>query len=160
MVEQRRRTRLANESWEALFRAQATLSHEFEHSRDWGDLLIREYGVLYALAGAGDTGLRITQLMDDALLTQAGLSRLVTRLETRGLVTRRSDPADARASRIALTGAGREAQRQAGRRHAQHVRVAMTRALDEEEMRVLQRLSTKLIEAADDCPTETTEPPR
>ena len=108
----------------------------------------QEYGVLYALANAGSAGLRITDLRGDALLTQPGLSRLVVRLETRGLVTRRSDPADARAAWIVLTEAGREAQRQSGRRHAQQVRVAMTRALDEEEMRTLRRLSTKLVEAS------------
>jgi DNA-binding MarR family transcriptional regulator len=153
MVDKHSRTRLANQSWEAMFRAQATLSHEFEHSRDWGDLLPREYGVLYALASAGASGLRITDLMDDALLSQPGLSRLVARLQADGLVTRRSDPSDARAARIALTEAGREAQRQAGRRHAQHVRVAMTRALDEQELETLRRLSTKLVEAADQHPS-------
>ncbi|HKJ12321.1 MAG TPA: MarR family winged helix-turn-helix transcriptional regulator [Ornithinimicrobium sp.] len=159
MAEKHSRTRLANESWEALYRAQATLSREFEHSRDYGELLPQDYGVLYALASAGAAGLRITDLMDDALLSQPGLSRLVSRLETRALVTRRSDPSDARATRVVLTGAGHEAQRQAGRRHAQHVRVAMTRALDEEEMRTLRRLSTKLVEAAGACRTDTDPPP-
>ena len=107
-------TRLANESWEAMFRAQATLAREFECDIDWGDLLPREYGVLYALAGAAD-GLRITDLIDDALLTQAGVSRLVARLEKRGLVARRSDPDDARACRIVLTTEGRDVQRRLGR---------------------------------------------
>jgi len=160
MVDRHSRTRLANESWEALFRAQATLSREFESSRDWGDLLPGEYGVLYALASAGPEGLRITELMQDALLTQPGLSRLVARLKTRGLVSRRGDPADARAARIVLTASGHQTQRQAGRRHAQHVGVAMTRALDEEEMQTLRRLSTKLVEAAAAHPTATKAAPR
>ena len=51
-----RDVRLANEAWEALFRAQATLSLEFEREGDWGDLLPREYGVLYALVRARPTG--------------------------------------------------------------------------------------------------------
>ena len=46
----------------------------------WGELSPSEYGVLYALSTAPD-GLRITELSDDALLTQAGISRLVARLE-------------------------------------------------------------------------------
>ncbi|MGB7449139.1 MAG: MarR family winged helix-turn-helix transcriptional regulator [Ornithinimicrobium sp.] len=159
MADKLSRTRLANESWEALFRAQATLSREFESSNDWGDLLPGEYGVLYALASAGPAGLRITDLMNDALLTQPGLSRLVARLETRGLVTRRNDPADARAARIVLTAVGHETQRQAGRRHARHVGVAMTRALDAEEMETLRQLSTKLVEAAGARATEAKAPP-
>ena len=107
-------TRLANDTWEALFRAQATLAREFEFEGDWGGLPTREYGVLYALAGAGE-GVRITDLMGDALLTQAGVSRLVARLEKRGLVARRADPSDARACRIVLTPEGHDVQRRVGR---------------------------------------------
>ena len=53
----------------------------------------REYGVLYALSTAPD-GLRITELGEDVLLTQPGMSRLVARLEARGLVERVDDPDD------------------------------------------------------------------
>lgn len=141
------RTRLANEAWEAMFRAQATLAREFELAGEWGDARPREYGVLYALAGEPD-GLRITDLIDDALLTQAGVSRLVSRLEKRGLVERRLDPDDGRATRIALTADGREAQRRMGRAHARHVMRAMTRALDPEQLRTLRALAGALVDAS------------
>ncbi|WP_136611837.1 MarR family winged helix-turn-helix transcriptional regulator [Sinomonas albida] len=140
--------RLANEAWEALFRAQATLSQEFEHSGDWGELLPREYGVLYALAGAPD-GLRMTELCEDVLLTQAGISRLIGRIEKRGLVERHDDPEDARASRITLTSAGIEVQRLAGRAHARRVATAMGRALSPAELEVLRNLSLRLLAAAE-----------
>lgn len=141
------RRRLANEAWEALFRAQATLAREFELAGEWGDFPPREYGVLYALADVPD-GLRITDLIDDALLTQAGVSRLVARLEKRGLVERRVDPDDGRATRIALTADGRETQRRLGRAHARHVARAMTRALDPEQLRTLRALASALVEAS------------
>ena len=140
---------LANETWEALFRAQATLAREFELDGDWQGLPPREYGVLYALAGAKD-GLRITELIGDALLTQAGVSRLVARLEGRGLVSRRDDPADARACRIVLTHEGRQLQRRVGTPHARHVTAAMTRALSPSQQKVLRDLSRALIAA---CPS-------
>ena len=105
-------TRLANESWEALS-GRRRPGREFELEGEWGGLPPREYGVLYALAGAKD-GLRITALIDDALLTQAGVSRLVARLEKRGLVARRDDPADARACLIVLDAEGRQMQRRVG----------------------------------------------
>jgi DNA-binding MarR family transcriptional regulator len=143
----RRGVRLANEAWEAMFRAQATLALEFEHEGEWGDLLPREYGVLYALASVPD-GLRMTELCDDVLLTQAGISRLVGRLESRGLVERGDDPDDARAYRIRLTDAGRDAQRAAGRAHALQVTEAMTRALDPDQLRTLRDLSRALLAAA------------
>lgn len=139
--------RLANTAWEAMFRAQATLALEFEHAGAWGSLLPREYGVLYALASAPD-GVRLTTLCDDVLLTQAGISRLVDRLERRGLVERRADPEDARATRVVLTAAGAQAQATAGRMHALHVSRAMLRALDHDELIELERLSRKLLQAA------------
>src|SRR6201988_3479797 len=98
-------TRIANEAWEALFRAQATIAQELNAGEVWGELLPREYGVLYALSAAPE-GLRITELGEDVLLTQPGMSRLVARLEARGLVRREDDPDDARAQRVRLTEAG------------------------------------------------------
>src|SRR4051794_30712915 len=149
MATARSSVRLANESWEALFRAQATLMREFEFQGDWGDLLPREYGVLHALAGATD-GLRITQLIEDALLTQAGVSRLVARLERRGLVERRRDPDDPRACPIVLTVEGRDVQRRAGGAPARAVAAAMNRALDRTQLETLRDLSRALAAA---CPT-------
>jgi DNA-binding MarR family transcriptional regulator len=138
---------LANESWEALFRAQATLAREFEVEGHWGGLPPREYGVLYALAGVKD-GVRITELTEDALLTQAGVSRLVARLEKRGLVERRDDPDDGRASRIVLTAEGRAVQRRVGSRHARHVTAAMTRALSASQQESLRDLCRELVAAS------------
>jgi len=40
------RTRIANEAWEALFRAQATIARELTAADVWGELSPREYGVL------------------------------------------------------------------------------------------------------------------
>ena len=140
-------SRLANQAWEAMFRAQATLAREFEYEGDWGGFPPREYGVLYALAGARD-GLRITDLIDDALLTQAGVSRLIARLEKRGLVARRSDPGDARACRIVLTAEGRDVQRYFGRVLAERITTAMTRALSPEQMETLRELGQALIAAS------------
>ena len=48
------RIRIANEAWEALFRAQATIARELTAGDVWGDLAPHEYGVLYALSTAPD----------------------------------------------------------------------------------------------------------
>ncbi|WP_253911290.1 MarR family winged helix-turn-helix transcriptional regulator [Streptomyces sp. CNQ-509] len=140
-------TQIALAAWESLLRAQATIAREFEYTGDWGDVLPREYAVLHALSDADD-GRRITELMEDALLTQAGVSRLVARLETRGYVERRDDPDDARACRVALTARGRETYRSLGRAHARQVREVMTRALDPQAMETLRELTEALIAAS------------
>jgi DNA-binding MarR family transcriptional regulator len=136
-------TKLANEAWEALFRAQSTIVQELSARDAWEDLVPREYGVLYALSSAPE-GLRITELGADVLLTQPGMSRLVARLETRGLVQRVPDPEDARAFRIRLTAAGVATQRRIGRAHARHVAEAMTRNLDRGELEQLLDLCRRL----------------
>ena len=144
MMAARSTTKLANEAWEALFRAQSTIAQELTARDAWEDLVPREYGVLYALSSVPE-GLRITELGEDVLLTQPGMSRLVARLEARGLVHRVDDPDDARACRIRLSAAGVAAQRSIGRRHARHVAEAMTRNLDREELEQLLDLCRRLV---------------
>ena len=132
-------TRIANEAWEALFRAQATLAREFTDAEVWGELGTSEYGVLYALSDAPN-GLRITELLADVLLTQPGMSRLIARLENRGLVERIDDPDDGRACRVRLTQSGVRAQRAVGLAHGRHVAELMTRALSREQLVQLRDL--------------------
>ena len=144
MMATRTTTKLANEAWEALFRAQSTIVQELSARDAWEDLVPREYGVLYALSSAPE-GLRITELGEDVLLTQPGMSRLVARLEGRGLVHRVPAPEDARACRIRLTPAGVAAQRRIGRTHARDVAEAMTRNLDPPELEQLLDLCRRLI---------------
>ena len=137
------RTRIANEAWEALFRAQATIAQELTDADVWHELSPREYGVLYALSTARE-GLRITELRSDVLLTQPGISRLITRLEAAGLVERVDDPDDGRACRIRLTDAGVHAQRDVGRRHGRHVAQTMVRGLSDEQLLQLRELCRSL----------------
>ena len=144
MMATRSTTKLANEAWEALFRSQSTIVQELAARDAWEDLVPREYGVLYALSSAPE-GLRITELGEDVLLTQPGMSRLVARLEARGLAQRVTDPDDARASRIRLTAAGVATQRRIGLTHARHVAEAMTRNLDHPELEQLLDLCRRLI---------------
>jgi DNA-binding MarR family transcriptional regulator len=140
------KTRIANEAWEALFRAQATMARELIAGDVWGDLRPSDYGVLYALSGA-PVGVRISELQDDVLLTQAGMSRLIGRLEARGLVERADDPEDGRACRIRLTEAGADMQRQVGARHGRHVAELMTRNLGRAELVQLRDLCRELTSA-------------
>jgi DNA-binding MarR family transcriptional regulator len=140
------RTRLANEAWEALFRAQATIQRELLAADVWDRLSPNEYGVLYALSKA-PAGLRISELGGDALLTQTGISRLVARLEAHGLVERVADPDDGRAARIRLTEAGASAQRHVGLRHGRHVAQLMSRTFSTEQLEQLERLCRTLTES-------------
>lgn len=143
----RSRTVLANEAWEAALTAHAVLMRRFAGEDVWSGLSMREYDVLYTLSKC-DRPQRIGELGRHVLLSQPALSRLVERLVDRGLLTRCSDPDDARASHISLTTAGRLLQREVGRSHGAAVAQAMTSALTDDELRMLEHLSTKLAQEA------------
>lgn len=137
--------RAATEAWETMFRATETIGQELSAGDAWGELSSAEYGVLYALT-KDPNGVRITDLGNDVLLTQTGLSRLAARLVKKGLVERVADPDDGRAIRLKLTNEGRTAQRRIGTVHAREIAVSMTDNLTVEELAQLRDLCTKLIQ--------------
>jgi DNA-binding MarR family transcriptional regulator len=139
--------RLANEAWEAYYRTQAAISRELSDADIWDGLLTREYAVLHALS-TEPHGLRITELGDDVLITQPGMSRLCARLEAKGLVERSDDAADARARRIRLTVEGAECQRRVGLAVARHITEIMGRALSGKQVDALRDLSLALLAGA------------
>jgi DNA-binding MarR family transcriptional regulator len=134
---------LANDAWEAMLSAHAVLMKQFAAEDIWGQVSMREYDVLYTLSKCREP-LRISELNRHVLLSQPALSRLVDRLAERGLVARQADPADGRGVRLALTAAGRQLQRQVGRRHARSVARALSSALDRDELRQLETACLKL----------------
>ncbi|MHA3684019.1 MarR family winged helix-turn-helix transcriptional regulator [Leucobacter sp. HY1910] len=136
--------RLANQSWEALMTAHATLMERFAGESMWHDVNMREYDVLYTLAKA-DEPLRLCELQEGVLLSQPALSRMVDRLITRGLLARAQDPADGRAVRISLTALGAEVQRDAGRAHARSIARDVGGVLTTEELGELERICKKLV---------------
>jgi DNA-binding MarR family transcriptional regulator len=67
---------------------------------------VSEFDVLITLDNATDHRLRMTELAEAVMLSSGGLTRLIGRLEERGLVERVQDPSDARAFHATLTTAG------------------------------------------------------
>ena len=137
------RTRLANDAWEALLSAHARLMKQFAAEDIWQDLSMREYDVLYTLSKCREPA-RMGELHRHVLLSQPALSRMVDRLVERGLVERCPDPADGRGVRLSLTEAGRDRQRQIGRRHAGSVARALAAELTPDELRQLAAICWKL----------------
>jgi DNA-binding MarR family transcriptional regulator len=133
----------ANDAWESLLTAHATLIKQFAAQDIWADLSMREYDVLYTLSKSASP-MRISELNRHVLLSQPALSRLVDRLVCRGLVDRCGDPADGRSVRLSLTPAGRDIQHQVGSAHARDVAHAMTAALTPSEISELEILCSKL----------------
>lgn len=71
-----------------------------------GDISHVEYQVLRWLSRTEDRSLHMTRLADTAAVTPSHLSRIVARLEKRGMITRTPDPADGRYTLARLTDLG------------------------------------------------------
>ena len=104
----------------------------------------REYDVLYNLSRCPSGWLRLNELNDNVLLTQPSISRMVDRLEARGLIQRKTVEEDRRGVLIGLTEAGAELQKKVGRAHVQHIMEIMETALTDDEMRTLLVVTDKL----------------
>ena len=87
----------ANDAWEAMLSAHASLMRRFSAEDVWEDISMKEYDVLYTLSKCPEP-IRITDLNQHVLLSQPALSRMVDRLADRGLIGREPDPADGRSS--------------------------------------------------------------
>lgn len=145
-------TRLANEAWESMFRAQVTLMRSFAGDDVWIEISQNEYDVLYTISRS-DHGMSMVEINRGILMTQAGVSRLVARLEARGLLERCADEHDRRAARMVLTPEGMRIQRLVGRRHAAAVGLTMTRALTRFQLEQLRDISRQITDVIEPVPT-------
>lgn len=136
--------RLTTDSWESLLRAQVTVMREFNKEPLLKELGSREYDVLFSLSRCSSGWLRLNELNDHVLLTQPSISRMVDRLESRGLVQRKTVEEDKRGVLIGLTEAGVAVQKKVGRAHVEHIQEIMETALSDDEMRTLLVLTEKL----------------
>jgi DNA-binding MarR family transcriptional regulator len=97
----------ARDAWHALLQVSSRMLREFDRRLDrTHGIGIREFDVLITL-DRPNGGLRMTELANAVMVTSGGLTRLVGRLEERGLVRREKDADDGRSFHALLTDAGR-----------------------------------------------------
>src|SRR5216684_2506000 len=99
-----------------------------------------EFEVLLRLAWRSDRRARIQDLAAQSLLTRSGLSRVVERLERRGLVTRSRATEDGRGSYAELTAAGVDRFAAAADHHIAFVRSEFLSRFTRAELRTLGAL--------------------
>ena len=133
-------------AWRGLIRIRETVTREIDRRlQQHGDLSLADYGVLITLVTAPRLRLRMSDLGAQRMLTPSGITRVVTRLEERGLVRRGPDSADGRAALAALTRAGLEALRRAQVVHHATVRELLLERLTPRELDRLAQLYEKAL---------------
>lgn len=128
-------------TWRALSRAHTVLAEALD-DRLAGEhhLPLLSYEVLARLDEADDRRLRMQELADVLPLSKSGLTRLVDRMESAGLIRRQECDEDRRGTFACLTDAGHESLRGAGRGHQAVLDERLSGELSQEELATLREL--------------------
>jgi|SRR5579884_1706644 len=107
-------------------------------------LTIHEFDVLLYLRAHPEAEVRLGALLEAVPLSQPALSRLVARLEARGLLARSATAGDRRACVVRLTAPGVALGDRAIAVHAQAVHDALTSKFSEEEQAALVQTLSRI----------------
>ena len=133
-------------AWVGFLRAHHVLVAELDDElRSRHGLPLTSFDVLAQLDIAPGGQLRMSDLADAVLLSRSGLTRLVERLENKGLLERRECTEDARGAYAVLTHDGRTLLAAARRTHLAGVRTRFLERFDREELQSLGDLWQRVL---------------
>ena len=125
-------------AWVGFLRVHAAFVRELDSELEAAHgLPLTQYEVLLYLDAAPDRRLRMTELARSVLLSQSGVTRLVDRLEARGLVVREPCPEDRRGLLARITDEGRRRLAEARPTHLAGIRRLFVQHFDDDELRHL-----------------------
>lgn len=133
-------------AWRAFVRAFTSATRFQEKTLEGSGLDLSEYDVLVTLGHGPPEGMRPSDLADRVLLTKSGMTRLLQRLEERGLVGRHACPLDRRGRYIAMTAEGRHLLRRAAPALLRGLASALA-PLSPQDLSALQRAAERMTEA-------------
>ncbi|MFN8488297.1 MAG: MarR family transcriptional regulator [Caldilineaceae bacterium] len=113
------------------------------------DLSLAFFESLYFIDQSPDRTLRIGDLARSLRITVGATSKLVDRIEAAGLLRRELDADDRRASRVALTEAGRQALAAASTTYTAELATLLDATLTLDEQQHLHALFKRLLAVAD-----------
>jgi len=127
-------------AWRAFIHANSLLLRRMDEELQASHhLSLAEYDALLQLVNAPERRLRMSVLAERVLLSRSGITRLVDRLETAGMVARTACTTDARGAEAALTPLGVERLRAASRTHLEGVRRYFLAAMTDTDRDALER---------------------
>ena len=138
------------DSWLAVVRLMTWLPWSIDQQlRRDSDLAMVEYQVLAMLSNSPDRARRMSVLAEAVNASLSHLSRIVNRLEHRGLVRREPDPTDGRFTNAILTDQGFQTIADAAPGHVAHVRSIVIDVLSPEQLRRLGRDADRILSRID-----------
>lgn len=143
------------QAWRAFLFAQAAVLRELEARlvAD-ADLSLAEYDALVQLAIPEDRRLRMSELAERLVISRSGVTRLVDRLESHGLVRRSQCAPDGRGAYAVLTPAGLERLRETVPIHLRHVEEHFLAHVSPDDLDAIERSMTAIATATGRCVTQ------
>lgn len=136
-------------AWRGLLRVHAALTQALGAEMEAAHgLSLSAYEVLMFVADAPEQHMRMRDLADSVILSRSGLTRLVDRLESDGLICRQACPSDARGAYAKLTPAGAAKLREARETHLAGVRAHFLDRLSPEDQALLAETWERVLPSA------------
>ena len=136
------------DAWHAAILSHARVTRRLDHDlREQFGLTLGWYEVLLLLASAEGHTLRMHELAEGMILSKSAATRLVDRLERRGLVTRAICDQDRRGMEVGLTEEGRDVFLAAGRLHYRGIQEHFGAHLSAGELATITDALTRVAEA-------------
>src|SRR3954469_21456463 len=104
---------------------------------------------LHVISRDIEDSMRVGDLARALRITVGGASKLVDRMEEAGLIARRPDPDDRRASRVALTTAGKRKLSAAVKSYEAEVAAILAGVLSPDEQRQMNQYASRLLTSID-----------
>jgi DNA-binding MarR family transcriptional regulator len=138
-------------AWRAWLDAHARLSARLNRElQSNAGLSLSDYDVLVHLTDVPEGRLRAFELGDGLQWEKSRVSRQVTRMAARGLVTREASPEDRRGAYVTLTPEGRRAIEEAAPAHVELVRRLLFDGLSAEQVRTLATIGLAVVRRLDE----------
>lgn len=135
--------------WRAFLLAHARVARRLdEELRAEHDISFAEYDALLTIAQSPDRRIRMGQLAEGVLLSKSGVTRLIDRLVSDGLVERSACLADARGAEAVLTDRGLTRLRAASRTHLRGISEHFLAVVDPADLDALERSMTAVARQA------------
>lgn len=135
--------------WRAFLLAHARVSRRLdEELRADHDLSLAEYDTLLTIAQTPERRIRMGQLAEVVILSKSGVTRLIDRLVSDGLVERGVCLADARGAEAVLTDRGLDRLRSASSTHLRGISEHFLAALASSDLEVIERTMTAVARQA------------
>lgn len=136
-------------AWRSFLEAHARVTDILEEELEAEkDLPLTWYDVLVQLEEAQGHRLRMTDLAGAVLLSKSGLTRLIDRMCTAGLVGREPDPLDRRGTYVLLTPDGWQRLQDAAPVHMRGIEEHFARYLSDDEAEAIYNAFTRVLDGS------------